>query len=221
VASPSPAHDDSRPLMLLVEDEVLARIGMTATLERAGFRVAPTASAEEALEVLSVLPGIRAVITDVELSPDGMDGFGLTQAIQIKWPSIQVLIVSGCVSPGPDRIPPKVHFISKPLHGATLLHVIQNLVNAKVEPAPKQFSKNSFRANEKPGLGRPNILTQRQQTVLQLLVQGKSNRRIAQALNLSENTIKVHVAALFRTLGVSSRVEAVLIGKPLLERIMH
>ena len=53
-------------------------------------------------------------------------------------------------------------------------------------------------------------LTPRQQEVLELLVQGKSNREIAQALDMAENTVKVHVVAIFKVLGVSSRVEAVL-----------
>jgi DNA-binding NarL/FixJ family response regulator len=39
------------------------------------------------------------------------------------------------------------------------------------------------------------------------------------ALDLAENTVKVHMAAVFKALGVSSRVEALLAGKPLLERM--
>jgi DNA-binding NarL/FixJ family response regulator len=45
-----------------------------------------------------------------------------------------------------------------------------------------------------------------------LLVAGKSNREIAEAMGLSENTVKVHLAAIFRVLGVSSRTEALLAG---------
>jgi DNA-binding NarL/FixJ family response regulator len=43
-------------------------------------------------------------------------------------------------------------------------------------------------------------------------MQGKANRDIADAMGLSENTVKVHVAAIFRGLGVSSRTEALLVG---------
>jgi DNA-binding NarL/FixJ family response regulator len=56
------------------------------------------------------------------------------------------------------------------------------------------------------------ILTPRQHEVLELLVQGKSNRDIAEVMGLSENTVKVHLAAIFRALGVSSRTEALLAG---------
>jgi DNA-binding NarL/FixJ family response regulator len=60
--------------------------------------------------------------------------------------------------------------------------------------------------------GAPLELTSRQQEVLELLVQGKSNREIAEALGLSENTVKVHLVTIYRVLGVSSRNEALLAG---------
>ncbi len=51
----------------------------------------------------------------------------------------------------------------------------------------------------------PNILSRRQNDVLKLIVQGRSNREIARALNLAEDTVEIHVAALFRKLGVNQR----------------
>ena len=52
-------------------------------------------------------------------------------------------------------------------------------------------------------------LTPRQKEVLALLLRGQSNKLIARALNLSVETIKDHVAAVLRTLNVSSRTQAV------------
>jgi DNA-binding NarL/FixJ family response regulator len=52
-------------------------------------------------------------------------------------------------------------------------------------------------------------LTPRQKEVLTLLLRGQSNKLIARALNLSVETIKDHVAAVLRTLKVSSRTQAV------------
>lgn len=54
-------------------------------------------------------------------------------------------------------------------------------------------------------------LTPRQREVLQFLSQGLSNRQIAEALGLSEGTIKAHVTAILRGLGVSNRTQAVLL----------
>ncbi len=51
-------------------------------------------------------------------------------------------------------------------------------------------------------------LTHRQLEVLKLLLQGSPNKIIARELNLSEGTVKVHVAAIFKALGVTNRTEA-------------
>jgi DNA-binding NarL/FixJ family response regulator len=59
-------------------------------------------------------------------------------------------------------------------------------------------------------------LTVRQRQVLEHLVAGRSNKEIARALNLGEGTVKVHVAALFRVLGVTSRAAAAAAGARLL-----
>lgn len=51
-------------------------------------------------------------------------------------------------------------------------------------------------------------LTHRQLEVFKLLLQGKTNKTIARELELSEGTVKIHVAAIFKALGVSNRTEA-------------
>lgn len=52
-------------------------------------------------------------------------------------------------------------------------------------------------------------LTPRERTVLELVADGLANREIAQELNISEHTVKFHLASIFGKLGVSSRTEAV------------
>ena len=49
------------------------------------------------------------------------------------------------------------------------------------------------------------------------LVEGKSNKEIAQALNVAEGTVKMHLAALFRVLGATNRAHAVAMGKQLID----
>ncbi len=56
-------------------------------------------------------------------------------------------------------------------------------------------------------------LTRRQKNVLELMAKGQSNKEIATALELAESTVKVHITAIFRTLGVSNRTQAVLHAK--------
>ncbi|MBU2408692.1 MAG: response regulator transcription factor, partial [Gammaproteobacteria bacterium] len=62
-----------------------------------------------------------------------------------------------------------------------------------------------------------NVLTDRQVEVLQLLSQGKPNKLIGRALGISEGTVKIHLAAIFRALNVRNRTEAVVAAQALTE----
>ena len=62
----------------------------------------------------------------------------------------------------------------------------------------------------------PDLLTQRQWEVLGLLLKGQSNKEIAKTLNLGEGTVKVHMAGLFRALGVNTRAAAAVAGTRLM-----
>jgi DNA-binding CsgD family transcriptional regulator len=59
-------------------------------------------------------------------------------------------------------------------------------------------------------------LTRRQRDVLDLIVQGKSNKEIARILGLGVGTVKIHVAALFRKLGVNRRAAVAVVGDQLI-----
>lgn len=60
------------------------------------------------------------------------------------------------------------------------------------------------------GAGRGRPLTSRQAAVLALLREGKPNKIIAHELNVSENTVKVHISGIMRRLGVTNRTQAAL-----------
>jgi len=77
-------------------------------------------------------------------------------------------------------------------------------VDSPCEPAAKPTACKPT-AN-KPGAG--SNLTHRQVEVLRLIIQGKPNKSIARELQLSEGTVKIHLASIYRALSVSNRTEA-------------
>jgi DNA-binding NarL/FixJ family response regulator len=198
-------------LVLLVEDEVLVRTTLARMLMSGGFRVVSAASADEALEVLGAGLGIKAVVTDVNLAGSSMDGFALAQRVWREW-RIGMVVMSGQVSSEQGELPPGALFLAKPVHKDTLIHLVRDVVGR--DPALTTYRAEVDRISGSPIVDPEarQILTPRQHEVLGLLVAGKSNREIAEAMGLSENTVKVHLAAIYRVLGVSSRVEAVLAG---------
>lgn len=107
-------------------------------------------------------------------------------------------------------------FVSKSETPETLLRVI-NLALVKFrqttpavptdDPVSQPFVTN---LTDSIGHGsRQNVLTPRQLQVLEVLAQGKPNKLIARDLDVSENTVKAHLKAVFRILGARNRTEAV------------
>jgi len=59
------------------------------------------------------------------------------------------------------------------------------------------------------------VLTPRQLDIVECITRGRSNKQVARQLNLSENTVKVHVSNLLRGLGRSNRTESAILGQKL------
>lgn len=92
------------------------------------------------------------------------------------------------------------------------------LANAKAQgwqpsEAPPPAAHGGDPARSLDGLR--NLLTERQIDVMRLLSQGKPNKLIARDLGISEGTVKIHLAAIFRALNVRNRVEAVVASRKL------
>jgi DNA-binding NarL/FixJ family response regulator len=196
-------------LVLLVEDEVLVRTTVARMLESGGFRVVSAASADEALEVLGAGLGIKAVVTDVSLAGSSMDGFALAQRVWREW-RIGVVVMSGRASPEQGELPPGALFLAKPVHRSTLVQLVWSVLEPQTALPADRVDEDRTSSGPLVDPEASRTLTPRQHEVLALLVAGKTNWEIAEAMGLSENTVKVHLAAIFRVLGVHSRTEALL-----------
>jgi len=71
--------------------------------------------------------------------------------------------------------------------------------------------------NAEGGLDKVRLLTPRQEQILSLLTEGKSNKEIAGELGIQQGTVKQHLFVLFRRLGVVNRAKAVIAASQLLK----
>ena len=92
--------------------------------------------------------------------------------------------------------------------------VLETAINTIVsgQPyVPESFCETSNEASD--ALKRLALLTAQQSRILQLICEGKLNKQIAFDLSIAETTVKAHVTAIMRKLGVQSRTQAVLVSQ--------
>jgi two-component system, response regulator PdtaR len=116
------------PVVLLVEDEPLVRMAAADDLQEAGFHVLEAANADVALAVLeSCSDNVQVLFTDIDM-PGTMDGLGLAESVQQRWPHISLLIASAYHRPHPEQIPDDGRFVPKPYCSDDVVRQIRDLM---------------------------------------------------------------------------------------------
>ena|SRR5437868_5532512 len=117
-----------RPVVLVVEDDVLLRWSAVAIVEEAGFDVVEAGTGIEAISVLEKRDDIRAVFTDVEM-PGSINGLQLAYLIHARWPSIKIIATSGRFRIRDDDLPTGARFLHKPYAVVHLTETLKQLMD--------------------------------------------------------------------------------------------
>jgi two-component system, response regulator PdtaR len=120
-------HACSRPVVLVVEDEVLLRWTAVAIIEEAGFDVVEAGTGIEAISILEKRSDIRTVFTDIEM-PGSINGIHLAHLIRTRWPSIRIIATSGRFRLREDDLPAGARFLHKPYAVANLTDALRELM---------------------------------------------------------------------------------------------
>jgi DNA-binding NarL/FixJ family response regulator len=209
-----------RPRLVLAEDSALLRAGLIQLLDGSGFQIVHAVDNAVELDVVLVDPDVDGAVLDVRMPPTFTDE-GLRAAIAVRGrrPGFPVLVLSQYVeqlyarellASGQggvgyllkDRVSDVGQFIDgvrQVLAGGTVLD-------------PEVVASVMARRRDEP-LDR---LTEREQEVLALMAEGKSNASIGAALHVSEKAVAKHINSIFAKLDlpvdleVNRRVQAVL-----------
>ncbi|MFJ3465727.1 response regulator [Achromobacter spanius] len=120
---------DAAYLILVVDDNDTARWLLGEMLALEGYVVVEANCADEALCVLQMRSGIRAVVTDIEM-PGSMDGLQMARRIVAEMPGIAVLLTSGRYVPAPAEMPPSTRFMPKPYSPGEVAGHLEILLHA-------------------------------------------------------------------------------------------
>jgi CheY-like chemotaxis protein len=124
ISGPGEAH---KPVILLVEDDVLVRFTTADILREAGFDVLEAVDASEALALLTTGHPLDLVITDIRM-PGHMDGVQLTNVIKNTRPNLPVALLSSHLD-RPDHEADA--FVPKPYDPDALVGVVKRLIGAE------------------------------------------------------------------------------------------
>ncbi|MEQ8747027.1 response regulator transcription factor [Pyruvatibacter sp.] len=182
------------------------------------YECARFGSAADMIDAVDAGAAFDLVISDLVM-PD-MNGIAFVMALKARMPNLPVLVVSGI-----DTLPPIERileagargFVSKAAPSATLNDALKTVLagdvflpdDVRIELQPRQRSAIAIAGDDtktEPGL---QALGERQLDVLRLIAEGCSNRQISEVLSISENTVKTHVSAIFRQLGVTRRTACI------------
>lgn len=202
--------------LLVVEDHELVREGLARLLRQLEkhVEVREAADFEAAMSILDDELDFDLVLLD--LAMPGIDGFAGLNILRKHYPALPVAVVSAFDDlPTINRVLNNgaSGFIPKAFSGDELLAAVREVLAGNIfRPGSRQPAKIDDNIPVPPQTGGvpPSELglTDRQGQVLGLMVRGLSNREIAEHLDLSEGTVKIHVTAIFKALGVSSRTQA-------------
>jgi len=216
---------DDHPLILAALKAVIQGLGDDVTVIAAG-------SARAARQTLKKNSDFDLVLLDLQLGD--ADGFDLLPELRSAYPALPVVVVSAS-----DRTSDVIRaidlgamgFVPKRASNDILFEALRQVMSGGIYVPPMTLGADSSAARS--GETAPAVaqrvgseaaaanyqtqpplallgLTPRQTDVLALLLQGKPNKLIAREMSLSVETVKDHVAAVLRALGVSSRTQAVL-----------
>ena len=114
----------SRPVVLIVEDELLIRLDAIEMIEAAGFDTLEAADADAAIAILEARPDIHVMFTDIHM-PGSMDGLKLSHYVRDRWPPIKIIATSAHARAKGFELPNGGRFLPKPYSArevATHLH---------------------------------------------------------------------------------------------------
>lgn len=202
--------------ILIGDDHVLFREGLRRLLEqlKEDSEFIEASSFDELLALCDGDTTFDLVLTDLRMP--GWPGFSGIQMLRDKQPGAKVVVVSASEAHADVRDALEhgaAGYIPKSSSVKIMLSALDLIFSGGVYVPPTVLRESGESAEPRPAVppadpALEQLLTQRQREVLERLREGKSNKQIAHELGLSEGTVKIHMTAIFKSLGVRNRTQA-------------
>ena len=191
--------------VLLVDDHSLVRRGFRRMLEDEPD-IAVVGEAGDGDEAVKLTRELKPKVVVMDCALPKMNGLDATRQILQEQPHTAVLMLS---------MHSENTWVRQAIEAGAKGYVLKNAMNLELGPAVRRVAAGETIFD--PQVEQPNVLkgerssglTPRELEVLQMIVDGKSNKGIATVLDLSANTIAVHRANIMNALGIHKTAELV------------
>ncbi len=200
---------ESDPIrVMIVDDHKMLRTGLAMFLKGMdGMEL--VAEASTGTQAIALCQKVKPDVVLMDLVMPGMDGVTATRLIREADPSIQVLALTTFKEPSLVQAALQAGAIGYLLKDASVDELASAIRAAKQgRPVLAPEALRSLISQSVP-VPVSFDLTDRERTILALMVEGLTNRQIADRLTISPSTVKSHVSAILSKLNAGSRTEAV------------
>jgi two-component system nitrate/nitrite response regulator NarL len=204
--------------VLLIDDHALFREGLGGLLKRRGVEVSACSSASQGIERASQ---IKPDVVIVDLRMPGIDGVQALQAIKQQNNEMPVLILttSDDARDLKDCLQHEASgYLLKDMDPDDFVIALNKVVDGELVVAPELAStlasiiQNRNKEGDEEEKSIFSCLSPREYEILEHLTEGQSNKVIARHLGIADGTVKLHVKAILKKLGLHSRVEAAVLA---------
>lgn len=203
--------------ILLVDDHTLFREALLHVLNQLDTHVLirEASNAEEAAQLVSRFTNLDLILLDIDLP--GVDGLTALPDLRELAPTVPIVVLSGSETTAHVTRSLEngaIGYIPKSCSSHEMLAALKLILEGEIYVPARLMGKlnapilSGKSANTSEQI--PVLLTSRQVEVLELMTKGLPNKSIARTLDVAEGTVKLHVAAILRTLGARNRTDAVM-----------
>lgn len=201
--------NDCKPIrVLLVDDHLMVRDGLRTFLSLQDD-IEVVAEASDGQEFIDLCAQTQPDVILMDILMPGMDGPTATQKIRTDFPDVKVIALTSFVEPELVQSAIQagaISYLLKDVRPERLAQAIRDACQGKgiIDAPAAQALVQATRQTTPSG----SVLTERESEVLNYLAEGRSNKEIAQALNISLGTVRFHTSNIYLKLGVGNRTEA-------------
>ena len=195
--------------VVIADDHPIAREGLRNLLEKA-VDIKIVGEASDGTEALEMVQTLKPDVLLLDMEMPGLKGIDVAQQLRAANSTVPILVLSahdereyikGLLSNG------AAGYLMKEEIPQTIVQAVRGVANGEQGWVSRQVAATMASWTQEEAT-KTSDLTRREQQVLKLVVEGKTNQEIGLALGISEKTVEKHLDSVFTKLQVSSRVEA-------------